>query len=92
MDRALGRQALKECCLVIPFEFSLLRIVMREVWGNMEAHNLGGMVQGQGYLERIMIVNLYPMVRHNSSCFISMTPLFLPATYEVGLVILIVWN
>lgn len=42
---------------------------MRDVWGDMEAYNLGSMVQGQGYLGRIIIANIYQTDRHSSLCF-----------------------
>ena len=51
---------------------------MREVWDNMEASNLRSMVQGSGYLERIIIAHIYPTTRHSSSCFIWMNS-FIPS-------------
>lgn len=49
---------------VSPSEFSLLRLMMRDVWDTM-----GSMVQGQGSLQRIIIADIDQTARHSSSCF-----------------------
>lgn len=79
--------------LVIQFESHLLRVMMREVWGNMETHNLGSVVQRQGYLERIIIASICQTARHSFSRFMWFDSFILPTTCEEGTVImLILWD
>lgn len=51
------------------------RVVMREVWGSVEAPHLGSIVQGQIYLERVLVTNIYPTARHNAYCFVQVNSL-----------------
>lgn len=65
--------------LVIQFEFSLLRVMMREVWDNTGAHNQReGYGSGSRLLGKDKIANIYWTARHSSSCFTWINP-FIPS-------------
>lgn len=65
--------------LVIQFEFSLLRVMIREVWDNTGAHNQReGYGSGSRLLGKDKIANIYWTARHSSSCFTWINP-FIPS-------------